>query len=100
MARPCKDRKICLNLRAAYFKPLGVPSAELKETVLEVDEMEAVRLADYEEQYQEAAAKEMGISRPTFSNIINRAHAKIARALVKGQAIRINCPRFSQDLSE
>ena len=58
---------------------------DLSEIVLEVDEMEAVRLADLEGQYQEDAAAQMGISRPTFGNIINRAHAKIAEALIRGK---------------
>ena len=96
MARPCKKRTVCLDLKAAYFKPRGIPMTELSEIVLEVDEMEAVRLADLEEKYQEVAAKQMGVSRPTFSNIINRAHAKIAEALIKGKALRINCPRFAK----
>ena len=63
--------------------------------VLEVDELEAVRLADLEGNYQEVAAAQMGVSRPTFSNIISRAHNKIADALIRGKPIRINCPRFS-----
>ena len=74
MPRPCKKRKVCLDLKAAYFKPRGIPMTELLEIVLEVDEMEAVRLADLEGKYQEDAAKQMRVSRPTFSNIINRAH--------------------------
>lgn len=57
--------------------------------------MEAVRLADLEGKYQVEAARQMGVSRPTFSNIINRAHGKIAEALIKGKALRINCPRFA-----
>ena len=85
MPRPCKKRTVCLDLKTAYFKPRGIPLIELSETVLEVDEMEAVRLADLEGKYQEEAAMQMGISRPTFGNIINRAHAKIAEALLKGK---------------
>ena len=73
---------------------------DLSEIVLEVDEMEAVRLADLESKYQEDAARQMGVSRATFSNIINRAHAKIAQALIKGKALRINCPRFAKQLNQ
>jgi predicted DNA-binding protein (UPF0251 family) len=100
MSRPCKKRTVCLDLKAAYFKPRGIPMTELSEIVLEVDEMEAVRLADLENRYQEEAARQMGISRPTFSNIINRAHAKIAEALIKGKALRINCPRFAKEFNQ
>jgi uncharacterized protein len=94
MARPRKVRKICLDLRAAYFRPEGVALDILEDILLEVDEMEAVRLADFEGKYQVDAAEEMGISRQTFGNIIDRAHAKIAEALIRGKALRINCPRF------
>ncbi len=100
MSRPCKKRTVCLDLKTAYFKPRGIPMTELSEIVLEVDEMEAVRLADLEGKYQEDAAVKMGISRPTFGNIINRAHAKIAEALIRGKALRINCPRFAKKLNQ
>lgn len=96
MPRPCKRRKICLDLKAAYFKPRGIPMSILDEVTLEVDEMEAVRLADLEGMYQEDAAREMKISRQTFGNIILRAHTKIAEALIQGKALRINCPRLAK----
>lgn len=96
MPRPLKKRKVCLALKAALFKPEGIPAADLGEILLEVDEAEAIRLADLEGRYQEEAARRMGISRQTFGNIIERAHGKIARALICGQAIRINCPRFAK----
>jgi len=53
------------------------------------DELEAVRLADFEELYQEDAAKKMNISRQTFGNIINSAHKKIADVLLHGKALKI-----------
>jgi uncharacterized protein len=99
MPRPCKKRTVCLDLKAAYFKPRGIPMDQLSEIVLEVDEMEAVRLADFAGKYQEEAAQQMGVSRATFSNIVNRAHAKIAEALIKGKALRINCPRFAKEFN-
>ena len=94
MARPCKKRTVCLKLKAGYFRPEMLPESGVEEVVLEVDEIEAVRLADFDGEYQEDAARKMGISRPTFGNIINRAHQKVAEALIKGKAIRINCPRL------
>jgi len=94
MARPCKKRTICLKLKSGYFRPQDFSAAGFKEVVLEVDELEAVRLADLDGEYQEVAARKMGISRPTFGNIINRAHQKVAEALIGGKAIRINCPRL------
>ena len=54
-----------------------------------LDEFEAVRLADLEGLYQEQAAEQMKVSRPTFSRIIDSAHRKTADALVHGKALRI-----------
>ena len=51
--------------------------------------MEAIRLADLEGMYQEHAAENMGISRQTFGRIIESAHKKVAEALIKGKALRI-----------
>jgi len=54
-----------------------------------MDELEAVRLADLEGNYQEDAAKKMNVSRQTFGNIIVSAHKKIADALVNSKALKI-----------
>lgn len=54
-----------------------------------LDEFEAMRLADLDRLYQEQAAQQMNVSRPTFSRIIDSAHRKIADALVHGKALRI-----------
>jgi predicted DNA-binding protein (UPF0251 family) len=71
------------------FKPAGIPLSRLGEVVMTLDEFEALRLADLEGLYHEQAAKQMGVSRPTFSRIIDSAHAKSADALVHGKALRI-----------
>lgn len=54
-----------------------------------LDEFEAVRLADLNELYQEDAAEQMGVSRPTFSRILDAARHKLADVLVHGKALRI-----------
>ena len=54
-----------------------------------LDEFEAMRLADLDGLYQEQAAEQMNVSRPTFSRIIDSAHRKMADALVHGKALRI-----------
>lgn len=54
-----------------------------------LDEFEAMRLASLDGLYQEQAAKQMNISRPTFGRIIESAHRKMADALVHGKALRI-----------
>ena len=89
MPRPVKVRRVRCSPEANYFKPRGVPVAVLEEVVLLKDEVEAIRLADLDELYQQEAADNMNVSRQTFGNIIRSAHHKIADALVNGKALRI-----------
>lgn len=89
MARPMKCRTVECDIAASYFKPQGIPMRDLDEVALELDEIEAIRLADLEELYQADAAAKMGVSRQTFGNIIARAHKKVATALLHGKALRI-----------
>lgn len=89
MIRPFKPRCLRGNARATYFKPQGIPLRNLNEIILEPDEFEAIRLHAHEDLNQIDAAEQMNISQPTFARILNRAHQKIAYALVKGTAIRI-----------
>jgi uncharacterized protein len=87
--RPFCHRYIAGQPVAPVFKPAGIPKLLLEEVVMTLDEFEALRLADLEKLYQERAAEEMRVSRPTFSRIIDYAHTKIADALVHGKALRI-----------
>lgn len=89
MPRPHKARRIYGDFEADVFKPRGKRMTELEEIFLEADELEALRLADLEELYQNDAADKMGVSRQTFGNIIKRAHHKVADALINGKAIQI-----------
>lgn len=89
MARPIKCRKVSCDVSAVYFKPHGIPMCSLEEIELELDEVEAMRLADLEELYQADAAERMGVSRQTFGNIIARAHKKVADAILGGKALKI-----------
>ncbi len=72
-----------------YFKPQGMPMRMLTSVLLEMDELEALRLADLHRLNQEEAAQEMNVSRPTFGRIVSRARGKVADALVNGKAIQI-----------
>lgn len=89
MPRPCCHRRIAGRPATPVFKPVGIPVTMLEEVVMTLDEFEAVRLADLGGLYHERAASQMGVSRPTFSRIIESAHAKIADALVHGKALRM-----------
>jgi predicted DNA-binding protein (UPF0251 family)/predicted Fe-Mo cluster-binding NifX family protein len=71
------------------LKPAGIPARDLEEVILGFDEAEALRLADLEGLYQEAAARSMGVSRQTFGRIVEIARRKVADALLNGKALRI-----------
>jgi len=74
MVRPRKYRLVALKPRVTFFSPSGVSPPQLKETVLTVEELEAIRLKDHEGQEQNTCADRMG---------------KVADSLVNGKAIRI-----------
>ena len=56
---------------------------------MSLDELEAIRLADYEGRYHEEAAKQMEVSRATFGRILSKARNKVAEVIVDGKALRI-----------
>ena len=87
--RPIRCRKVGREPIFTFFKPAGVPGNALAEIVLSIDEMEAIRLKDYEELDQIKSAEKMGISQPTFQRIYNSARKKIADAMINGKAMRI-----------
>jgi predicted DNA-binding protein (UPF0251 family) len=89
MPRPRLTRTVWFEPRMTYFKPVGIPLADLEEVVLTVEELEAIRLTDVENVSQSDAAKKMKVSQPTFSRILDSAHKKVADALVNGKAIRV-----------
>lgn len=89
MARPISERILDAPIPARIMKPAGVPARELEEIRLGLDEAEAIRLADLEGLYQEAAARSMGVSRQTFGRIVETARKKIADAVLNGKALRI-----------
>jgi uncharacterized protein len=89
MSRPKKCRCINCAPDALYFKPRGIPLIDLEEICLNLDELEALRLADYEGFYHEEAAKQMNISRATFGRILDGARQKTAGAIIHGHALKI-----------
>ncbi len=90
MVRPRLCRRVGLNPDITYFKPQGIPLRELEEIILNIDEFEAVRLKDLNNLEQEECAEKMNISQPTFHRILSSARKKIAEAIIKGKAIKIN----------
>ena len=100
MPRPKCRRNICGIPDKNYFKPRGIPTVDLEEVNLTLDEFEAIRLADYEQLYQEEAAARMNISRQTFGRIIEAAHKKIADVLINGKALKIEGGEVALDESK
>ena len=94
MARPRHCRRVGSMPESNYFKPRGIPLSMLEVVILTVDEFEAIRLADLEGLYQDQAAQKMNVSRQTFGRIIESAHKKVAEALTKGKALKIEGGRF------
>lgn len=89
MPRPVSERRLQAGLPSRVMKPAGLPARELEEIALGFDEAEALRLADLEGLYQEAAARSMGVSRATFGRIVEGARRKVADAVLNGKALRV-----------
>ena len=87
------ERNIEKDNTKVCFKPCGVEESSLKKMILDIDEMEAIRLSDFEGLYQQECADRMGISRTTFSRLIESAHKKISDALLHSKAISITKPK-------
>lgn len=89
MPRPPKPREVAHPPATDYFKPRGVPMADLAERVLALDELEALRLVDLESLSQEQAGEAMGVSRGTIGRLLERGRRVVVDALVHGHALRI-----------
>ena len=89
MGRQPRWRRVDFVPQVNYFKPAGMPLAQLQEVRLSIEEAEAIRLKDIDGLEQEDCAKKMCVSRTTFARILVAARQKIANALLNGKAIRI-----------
>lgn len=95
MPRPQKERKVQEPPRLTGMKPVGVTTRLLDRVILSLDEYEAVRLADYDGREQQEAAGIMGISRPTFTRLIEKARKKMAEAIVDVKELVIEGGNFA-----
>jgi predicted DNA-binding protein (UPF0251 family) len=82
-------RRVDFLPKITYFKPAGVPLIHLQEVRLSIEEAESIRLKEIEALEQDACARKMSVSRPTFARILLSARQKMADALLNGKAIRI-----------
>lgn len=89
MPRTEKDRIIHTPPLFTEFKPAGIPSRDLTQVELTLDEVEAFRLADYVGLSHAEAAEEMGVSRSTFSRLIEKSRKKISEFIIEGKVLSI-----------
>jgi len=69
-----------------------------EENVLKLEELEAIRLKDLEGLEQEACARQMEVSRPTFQRILLSAREKVTDSLVHGKSIRIDGGHYTRSI--
>lgn len=87
MPRKKRLRKVVAPPGFKGYRPYGT-HRDLRDTVeLFYEEYEALKLTDYDLMNHKEASAVMGISRPTFARIYEKARRKIALALVETREI-------------
>lgn len=86
--RPRKKKIIQEAPRIDHFSPRGRPGRP-DESIVTMEEYEALRLHDYMGMQQKEAADMMGISQQSFSRIVRKGREKVSDALVNAKIIRI-----------
>ena len=87
MPRPKKPRFVSAYPAIVAFVPQGVTVTG--EIFMSVEELESIRLSDFEHLDQEMAADMMEVSRHTYGRILANARNILAEALVTGKALKI-----------
>ena len=101
MPRPKKCRNVENFPEVRIFKPDGEALTDLEPIILGFEELEALRLVDFEAKKHEEAAQIMNISRATFGRIIEKARYIVTNALLNGKAIVIEGGQFCcQDMTK
>lgn len=93
MARPSRQRRICLKPEYDRFAPCGVNPQE--KVVLSIDEFETIRLIDNEKRTHAQCAAQMNVSRTTVTEMYARAREKIADSLINGKVLCISGGNYS-----
>ena len=100
MPRPQKHRKVASPPVYTDYKPTRVPTRLLESVDLTLDEYESIRLSEYLGMNHAEAAHDMGVSRPTFTRLHEKAWQKMGRFLVEGLHLSIEggTVHFQQNL--
>jgi len=94
MGRQTLRRRVGFMPPVSSFTPTGRQLSLIQGVKLTVEELEAIRLKDVEGLELEDCAREMNVSRTTFSRILDSARKSIADALLNGKAIVIEGGTF------
>lgn len=86
MPRESKCRRVCIEPERRFFKAETCCNESIR---LCVEELESIRLTDFEGLDQGEAAQRMEVSRGTFQRILYEARRKVAEALVQEKSIVI-----------
>lgn len=97
MSRPRKARRVTDPPKMKGFRPFGMQSCVRESIKLTYEEFESFRLVNYDQLPQEVAAKQMNVSRPTFTRIYNKALALIAKSFVEGKSLEIEGGDYQLD---
>jgi len=92
MPRPKKPRFVSGYPAITAFVPHGMNISG--EVFMSVEELEAIRLSDFEHLDQETAANMMQVSRHTFGRILGAARSIVAEALITGKTLKIEGGTF------
>ena len=87
MPRPKKPRFVSGYPTPTAFIPEGIQVTG--EVFLSVEELEAIRLSDFEGLDQESAANLVEVSRQTYGRILSHARSIVSEALITGKALRV-----------
>jgi predicted DNA-binding protein (UPF0251 family) len=86
-----RKRRHCRQFNGGRnFKPSGIPSYNLEKAVLQLDELESMRLCDWDGKSQIEAAEAMGISRGTVQRLLISGRRKIMDVLLHTKELRIS----------
>ena len=94
MPRPRKLRFVQGRPIVDAFIPNRMPPWGREEVILPIEDLEAIKLNDFQGLDQETAARMMNVSRQTFGRILTEARTIVADALVMGKVLRIEGGNF------
>ena len=88
-----KKRRCCQKLDGErFYKPQGKKMSSLKKTIINLDELEAMRLCDSLNLSQKEAADKMEISTGTIQRLVYSARKKFIDSIYEEHAIELHIP--------